>query len=135
MKVESFRADRKLVLALEKHSDPVACGEGRVLFNQGEMPKGVFILQQSEASLVMKSPPGRAVMCLHPGPGSLLGLPGVIAKEPHTLTAMVKGSSEVRFISRERFEKIIQAEPELYCSVLTMLAAEVRTARLAIAGE
>jgi CRP-like cAMP-binding protein len=133
MKVESFRADRKLVFALEKESDPVACGEGRALFKQGEMPKGVFILQKGEAALVMSSPAGRIVMCLQAGSGSLLGLPGVIAKEPYTLTAMVKAGSEVRFISRERFEQVVQAEPELYCSVLTLLAAEVRTARLAIA--
>jgi CRP/FNR family transcriptional regulator len=133
LKVETFRADRKLVLALENQSDPVACGVGRALYNQGEFPKGVFILQQGEAALVMNSPSGRTVMCLRAGPGSLLGLPGVIAGEPYTLTALVKGGSQVRFISRENFEQVIQAEPELYISVLTVLAAEVRTARLAIA--
>jgi CRP-like cAMP-binding protein len=72
-------------------------------------------------------------MCLHAGSGSLLGLPGVIGKEPYTLTAMVRQGSEVRFVTRENFEQIVEEEPELYSSVLQVLAAEVRFARLALA--
>ena len=87
LKHESFAADSKLVQALEKRSLPVACGKGGTLFIQGETPKGLYILQRGEAALVMKSRAGRTVMCLHAGSGSLLGLPGVIGKEPYTLTA------------------------------------------------
>ena len=133
LKHESFAADSKLVQALEKRSLPVACGKGGTLFIQGETPKGLYILQRGEAALVMKSRAGRTVMCLHAGSGSLLGLPGVIGKEPYTLTAMVRQGSEVRFVTRENFEQIVEEEPELYSSVLQVLAAEVRFARLALA--
>src|ERR1035441_4459891 len=40
---------------------------------------------------------GRAIVCLNAGPGSLLGLPGLIANEPYTLTAMARKGSAVRF--------------------------------------
>ena len=133
MKHESFAADSRLVQALEKRSLPVACSDGRTLFNQGEIPTGLYILQRGEAALVMKSRDGRAVMCLHAGSGSLLGLPGIIANEPYTLTAIIREGSEVRFITRENFVQTIEEQPGLYPSVLEMLAAEVRFARQALA--
>jgi CRP-like cAMP-binding protein len=46
---------------------------------------------------------------------------------------MVRRGSEVRFVTREDFEQIVEEEPELYSSVLQVLAAEVRFARLALA--
>jgi CRP-like cAMP-binding protein len=46
---------------------------------------------------------------------------------------MVRQGSEVRFVTREDLEQIIEEEPGLYLSVLQVLAAEVRSARLALA--
>jgi CRP-like cAMP-binding protein len=76
---------------------------------------------------------GRAIICLHAGPGSLLGLPGIVANEPYTLTAVARKGSEVRFVTRSDFEDLIRAEPSLNFGVLQVLAAEVRSARLALA--
>jgi CRP-like cAMP-binding protein len=75
---------------------------------------------------------GRAVICLHAGPGSVLGLPGIVANEPYTLTAMARKGSEVRFVTRSDFEDLLQAEPTLNFKVLQVLAAEVRSARRAM---
>jgi len=108
VKPETFAADRTLIEALEKLSQPVACPEGRTLFIQGEVASGLYILEQGEAALVLKSPAGRAVMCLHAGSGSLLGLPGVVGSEPYTMTAMVSKGSEVGFVTRGDFEKARQ---------------------------
>lgn len=80
----------------------------------------------------MTSNSGRTVMCLEAGSGSLLGLPGVITKEPYTLTAFIRKGSKVSFITRENFVQTVQEEPELYPSILQILAAEVRSVRRAI---
>lgn len=132
MKHPSLSADSRLIQALEKRSLHVACSEGGFLFNQGDTPKGLFILERGKAALVMRSDAGQPVMCLEAGSGSLLGLPGIIANEPYTLTAIIRKGSVVSFISREDFERTIQEEPVLYPSVLQMLAAEVRFARQAL---
>lgn len=132
MKNESFSADGRLIRALMKRSQAVTCGEGGTLFKQGETPKGLFILEQGEAALVMASNAGRTVMCVEVGAGSVLGLPGVISKEPYTLTAFIRKGSLVSFISREDFEQTVREEPELYPSILQILAAEVRSVRRAI---
>lgn len=130
---ESFSADSRLIQALLKRSLPLTCRAERALFNQGDPPEGLFILEQGEALLVMRSDEGRTVLCLEAGSGSLLGLPGVIGKEPYTLTAFVRDDAKVSFISRENFERTVQEEPGLYPSILQILAAEVHSVRRAIA--
>jgi hypothetical protein len=132
MKTESFAADSRLIQALRWRSAPIACGDGRTLFIQGENPDGIYLLEEGEAALVLTAPSGRTVMCLHAGSGSLLGLPAVVAGEPYSLTAMAKPGSKIRFVTRDDFEKMIEAEPDLYPAVLRVLAAEVRAARQAL---
>lgn len=133
MAQDSFAADPKLIRALDTRSQPISCLEDRFLFNQGEDPEGLFILHSGEAILVMHATSGNVVMCLSASAGSLLGLPGVIANEPYTMTAMVRKGSEVGFVTREDFRDLLSAEPLLYPQVLQVLAAEVRIARRTLA--
>ncbi|HTW81823.1 MAG TPA: Crp/Fnr family transcriptional regulator [Terracidiphilus sp.] len=133
MKYESFPADGSLIRALMTRSQSVASGEGGTLFYQGEAPKGLFILEQGEVVLVMLSDAGRAIMCVEAGPGSVLGLSGVIANRPFTMTALIRKGSRASFVTREEFEKTLQEEPELYTSVLRVLAADYRSVQEAIA--
>lgn len=131
MKQELFAADRALVQALELRCQRIPCIEEGTLFRQGDNPSGLYILKSGEATLTMESRPGRTVICVHAGAGSVLGLPGVIANEPYTMTALVRGGSEVRFVTRSDFEEMMRMEPSLYPMVLQVLAVEVRAARLA----
>jgi CRP-like cAMP-binding protein len=47
---------------------------------------------------------------------------------------MAHHGSEVDFVARKDFEELIQAQPSLYPKMLEILAAEVRSARLALSG-
>jgi CRP-like cAMP-binding protein len=124
-----FVAGHNLIQALYRLSQPVPGSEDGILFHQGDAPDGLFLLRSGEATLVMKSDSGRVVMSLKVDAGSVLGLTGVIADEPYTLTAHVSQGSEVRFVTRKDFEVLTQSEPSLYLEVLHMLAAQVRFAR------
>ena len=81
--------------------------------------------------MIMQSPSGNIVFSLPAPAGSLLGLSAVIGNEPYSLSAMVRKDSDVRFVSRIGFKELLQAEPSLYPSVLQVLSAELRAARLA----
>ena len=131
---KSFVADCKLTQALEKRSTSVPCLKGRMLFKQGEAPTGLYILKSGKASLVMRSENGVEVMHLTIGAGSILGVPAVVTKEPYTLSAMACADSEVDFVELGEFEDLMQAEPSLFPLVLSVLAAEVRSARVALTG-
>ncbi len=134
MKQELYAADSALIQALELRSKSISCIQGTTLFRQGDAPIGLFILKSGEANLLMESNAGKPVMCVYAEAGTLLGLPGIIANEPYTMTALVRGGSEVSFVTTVDFEDLIQAEPSLYPMVLKVLAAEVRAARRALTG-
>jgi hypothetical protein len=63
-------------------------------------------------------------MCLEVGSGSLLGLPGVITKEPYTLRAFIRKGSAVSFISREDFEQTVREEREAISGVVLLVTME-----------
>ena len=130
----SFVADCTLTQALEKRSISVPCLKDRMLFKQGEAPRGLYVLKSGKASLVMKGENGVEVMHLTIGPGSILGVPAVVTKEPYTLSARACVGSEVGFVELSDFEEMMQAEPSLFPLVLAVLAAEVRSARAALTG-
>ena len=128
----AFVADPELIKALEKHSTQISCDSDHVLFNQGDHPKGLFILDKGEITITMASPTGEQLMSIEAHAGSLLGLPGLIGNEPYTLTATARSGAKLGFITRDDFTALMQSDPLMSLKVLQVLAAEVRSARQAI---
>ncbi len=129
-----FVPDCNLLQALEQCSITVSCMNGRILFKQGESPLGLYVLKSGIASLLIKTENGKEVAHLTVGPGSILGLPVLVANERHCLSALAYKSSEVSFIARKDFEELMQSEPCLFPKVLEILAKEVRAARLVLSA-
>jgi len=111
---------------------PVDCASERVLFMQDDPPVGLYILRNGAARLTMDSPEGKPIVSVKAPEGSLLGLPGVLANQPYTLTAMADADAVVGFIPRDEFIALMQSEPTVALKILAVLAAEVRSARRAI---
>lgn len=132
MDANAFVADRELIEALKKHASPVACDEDRVLFNQGDAPDGLYIFCHGVVRLVMRSQLGDLLMNIPAIECSLLGLPGLIGGAPYSLSAYAEKGAEVSFVSREDFARIMLSEPVIAVGILRVLAAEVRTARMAL---
>jgi CRP/FNR family transcriptional regulator len=130
----AFVADPELIQALEKQSSPILCSSERILFRQGDVPAGLYILCKGEVTLSMSSPVGEELMSVQAAPGSLLGLPGLIGNQPYTLAAVARKDAELRFVPREEFTNLMQTSPRLSLKVLEVLASEVRSARQAIRG-
>jgi len=128
----AFVADQELIQAFEKRSAPVQCEADRVLFTQGDAPRGLFILLKGEATLTMNSQAGDEIMRIQANPGSLLGLPGLVGNEPYTLTATARKGAELSFLRCEDFSSLMQTDPCVSFKVLQVLAAEVRSARRAL---
>jgi CRP-like cAMP-binding protein len=128
----AFQADPELVMALETRATPIACDEDNVLFRQGDPSIGVYILQKGEATISMNPGNEGVIFSCKATAGAILGLPGLIANQPYSLSAYANRGSQVGFVTRRDFETLMQSERPLLLFVLQVLAAEVRSARLAI---
>jgi CRP-like cAMP-binding protein len=128
----AFTADPELLAALEKRSTPVACDQDRVLFRQGEMPSVLYVLRSGSATLSMASQGGETIVETTVSAGALLGLPGFVGNQPYSLTARAHKGAELGLVSRDDFSQLMMSDPSLSLRMLSVLAAEVRSARTAI---
>jgi CRP/FNR family transcriptional regulator len=128
----AFGADRELLVALAKRSARVVYDEERILFHQGEWPTGLYILRTGTATLTMSSHTGETILRASVSSGALLGLPAFIGDQPYSLTAIAHKGAELGFVNRKDFSEMMLTCPTLSLKVLSVLAAEVHTARVAI---
>jgi CRP-like cAMP-binding protein len=128
----AFVADSDLLELLGKRSEPLACPQDSVLFRQGDEPNGLYLLLKGEATLSMTSESGEPLVSSRAVSGSILGLPGLVGNSPYSLTVMAMAGAQVRFVSRDSFTALMQDDPMLALKILRVLAAEVRTARMAL---
>ena len=129
----AFVAVPELIQALDRYSSAIKCGEDRVLFHQGDAPAGLYILNTGDATLSMTSLSGDSVVSIQAAAGSLLGLPSLIGNQPYTLSAIAHNGARLSYVTRDDFTMLMQAEPFLSLKILQVLAAEVRSARQALA--
>jgi CRP-like cAMP-binding protein len=130
----AFVGEQTLVSALKDRSTPVDCGDDRVLFRQDEQPEGLYIVHDGEVSLTMRTSDGDLVMSIPAHAGSLLGLPALVGGAVYSLSASAQRGARVSFVSRDEFSRLMLEEPAIAVLILRVLAAEVRTARMALAN-
>ena len=68
----AFVASPQLLEELAERSTPIALGEHRMLFREGDQPVGIYIVWRGAAVLTSGSN-GETVLKVEAGPGSLLG--------------------------------------------------------------
>lgn len=127
----AFVADPELLKALKNRSHPVDCSEERVLFCQGDPPAGVYIVHAGEVVACSCPVHEDRTLDLRLGPGALLGLPGTISNRPYSLSATALAGAKVSLVACEEFANLMLTEPAVAVLILKVLAAEVRTARIA----
>jgi CRP-like cAMP-binding protein len=132
MDAAAFVADTELIDALGEHCERIDCNQDRVLFHQGEAPRGLYIFRKGTVRLVMRSQLGEEIMNMPAIEGSLLGLPGLIGGAPYSLSAFAEKGAEVCFVSREEVGRLMLSHPAVSVGILRVLAAEVRSARMAL---
>jgi CRP-like cAMP-binding protein len=129
----AFSADPELIRALETHAKPFEIGSDQVIFRQGDLPFGIFIVRRGYAVLTMLSG-ANIVMQLVTNPGSILGLPAAISGSAYSLTAHAPVDSEIDFVPIEDLMHLMHTDPAVSLNLLPILSAEVRAARQAVSA-
>lgn len=97
---------------------------GRVLFEEGEPPAGVFILHSGEVA-VSSLLDGRKTRVRTARAGEILGLMAVVSGRPHQSSAVATSLCEVGFIEADEFRRLVDDSPAVWFSVLRQLSQDV----------
>lgn len=84
--------------------------------------------------MTLENDGGAQVASVRMAPGSILGLPALVGGKPYSMTAVAKSGATVGFLTRDDFSALMFAEPLLAFMILQVLAAEVRSTRVALSA-
>jgi len=99
-----------------------------VLFHQGTRPQGVFIVKRGTVKLTMTSGKGRVVILRLASIGEILALSSALSGEPCIATAEALEDTEVAYVDREQFLRVLLHNPEAALSVALHACANYKTA-------
>jgi CRP/FNR family cyclic AMP-dependent transcriptional regulator len=77
--------------------------EGAVIFVEGQIPRGIFMLCEGQVKLSTTSREGKTLSLRIARAGEVLGLGPVVTGKPHVLTAETMHPSKLNFVNRQDF--------------------------------
>jgi len=93
-----------------KHSSSYP--EGALVFMEGQASRGVYIICQGKVKLMTTNREGKTLIMKIAGAGEVLGLHSVVSGMPHELTVETLQPTQLAFISREDFLRLIKTQGE-----------------------
>ena len=94
--------------AFEKIKFSSALPRGGVLFVEGQVPRGIYMLCKGRVKLSCNSRDGKTLIIKIVEPGEVLGLHACVSGIPYELTAETIQPCQVNFIKRDDFLKFLQ---------------------------
>ncbi len=114
--------------AFESIKYAAAYPQGAVLFVEGQMPRGIFVLCKGSVKLSITSPSGRTVIVKLAEPGEVLGLSATISGKPYEVTAETLDPCQVNFVKREDFLRFLKDDVEACFKVAEQLSEKYHNA-------
>lgn len=114
--------------AFENIKYATAYPEGAVLFVEGQMPRGIFVLCKGSVKLSINSPNGRTVIVKLAEAGEVLGLSATISGKPYEVTAETIDPCQVNFVKREDFLRFLKDDVEACFKVAEQLSDKYHSA-------
>jgi CRP/FNR family transcriptional regulator len=102
--------------------------EGSVLFVEGQMPRGVFLLCQGRAKLSVAANERKRLILKIAGPGEMLGLAATISGKPYELSAMTMDPCQVTFVKAPEFLRFVHEHAEACFGVAQQLSEKFKSA-------
>jgi CRP/FNR family transcriptional regulator, cyclic AMP receptor protein len=107
---------------LDAISSSAVYPKGAILFVEGQVPRGVFVLCNGRAKLSANSADGKSLILRIADPGEVVGLPGTISGKPYSITAEAIEPIQANFIPRELFLTFLRTHGEAAMRVAEILS-------------
>ncbi len=102
--------------------------QGAVLFVEGQMPRGIFVLCKGIVKLSINSPSGRTMLVERAEPGEVLGLSATISGRPYEVTAETLDPCQVNFVKRDDFLRFLKEDVQACFKVAEQLSEKYHDA-------
>jgi CRP/FNR family transcriptional regulator, cyclic AMP receptor protein len=106
----------------------VPCTRGKVLFDEGQPARGVFVLCEGRVKLSVSSESGRRLILRIAGPGEVLGLSAALSGQPYEVTAETIDNARVAVIRRKDLLRFLRHRPEVCLHAVHLLSQDLHTA-------
>jgi CRP/FNR family cyclic AMP-dependent transcriptional regulator len=107
--------------ALDSIIPPVAYPKGAVLFMEGQVASGIFVVCTGQVKLSTYSREGKALILKIAEAGELLGLPATLSGKPYEVTAEVSEQARINFVARVTFLRFLREHPNAIVQVAQLL--------------
>jgi CRP/FNR family transcriptional regulator len=114
--------------AFENIKYAAAYPKGALLFVEGQMPRGIFVLCKGSVKLSLNSPSGRTIIVKLAEPGEVLGLSASISGKPYEVTAETINPCQVNFVKRDDFLRFLKDDVEACFKVAEQLSEKYHNA-------
>ncbi|HTP90895.1 MAG TPA: Crp/Fnr family transcriptional regulator [Xanthobacteraceae bacterium] len=113
---------------------PVRLGADEVLFMAGDAGNGCYRVEEGLMKVTMVSRAGTERILAFLGPGAIVGELSIIDGLPRSASVVAVRDAALSFISRSTFEDFANKHPEVYKSLVTLLATRLRETDAVVAA-
>jgi CRP/FNR family cyclic AMP-dependent transcriptional regulator len=118
----------EVLKAFSAATHPTTYPGGALLFVEGQMPRGAFVLCSGKAKLSTTSREGKVLILKVAEAGEVLGLSAAISGTAYELTAETTGPCQVNFVERKALLSLMEKSGELGLHSARVLSNEFQSA-------
>ena len=102
--------------------------EGAMIFVEGQVPRGVYVLCQGRAKLMATNSDGKTFILKIAEPGEILGLHSAVSGKPYEVTVETLQPSQLAYIGREDFLQFLKQHPDACLHAAQQLSNDCQSA-------
>jgi CRP/FNR family cyclic AMP-dependent transcriptional regulator len=102
--------------------------KGAVLFVEGQVPRGIFVLCKGRIKLSICASDGKTLILKIAEAGEVLGLSANVSGMPYELTAETVSPCQVNFVKREDFQRLLREHGDVCLRVAEQLSDKYNAA-------
>ena len=118
----------------KQHATRIQLGADRALFLTGDVGDGCYRVEDGLLKVTIVSRSGSERILAFLGSGAIVGELSVIDRLPRSASVIAVRNSVLSFLSRANFERFAKKHPEVYESLVTLLAERLRETDVTIAA-
>lgn len=115
--------------SLDRIKFAAAYPKGSTLFVEGEVPRGVFIVCSGRVKLTTSSSEGKTLILRIAEAGEVLGVSSNVLGKPFEVSAETMEPSQVNFVGREDFLRLLAQHPDAGMRTAQQLAKSYHAAQ------